>query len=70
MNKQVTYNQKFGFPALMSFLFPGLGQLIKGNPAKFISILILFVLSAITIIGPFIIWIWSVIDAYNVVEEN
>ena len=37
-NMPAKKNQKHGFPALLSFFFPGLGQLIKGHIVKAILI--------------------------------
>jgi len=62
-------SQKYGFPALLSFFIPGLGQLVKGHILKGILIWIIGGLIGFfffwTIIIPFIIWIWNVYDAYN-----
>ena len=63
--------QKHGIPALISFFWPGLGQIIKGQVLKgfiimffmFLSIILVFFLIGI-IIAP-ILWIWNVYDAYN-----
>lgn len=61
--------QTHGFPALISFFIPGLGQIIKGDILKGILIWIiggiLTFLLWWTIIVPFIIWVWNVYDAYK-----
>lgn len=58
---------KHGFPAFLSFIIPGLGQLIKGQVIKGILIFIACIVSwfILPIILPFLIWIWNVYDAYN-----
>lgn len=63
---------KHGVPALFSFLIPGLGQMLKND---FIKVLIIWILLGLVyyILGfkltaipfAFIIWIWSIYDAYN-----
>lgn len=61
--------QKHGFPALLSFFLPGIGQLVKGDILKAVLIwLIGCTISAMlfwTIVVPFLIWVWNVYDAYN-----
>ena len=63
--------QKYGVPALLSFIFPGLGQVIKGQVGKGVLIMIaqfVFFLLSFVVIGviPLIIlWIWAITDAYN-----
>ena len=70
-HKQHRHRKTHGFPALISFFIPGLGQLIKGNILKGIFIFIAMIissLSSIILIGFIttpIIWIWNVYDAYN-----
>lgn len=61
----------YGVPALLSFFVPGLGQIVKGQVAKGILIMIasfVAVLLCLVLIGfvlyP-IIWIWSIYDAYQ-----
>ena len=55
----------------MSFLIPGLGQLIKGQILKGIVFMICSVISAFMVfvligfITTPILWIWSIYDAYN-----
>lgn len=63
--------QKYGVPALLSFIFPGIGQVVKGQVGKGVLIMIaqfVFFLLSFVVIGviPLIIlWIWSITDAYN-----
>jgi TM2 domain-containing membrane protein YozV len=63
--------QKHGIPALLSFFIAGLGQIIKGQVAKGILIMIAMIISTISIfiligiITTPILWIWNVYDAYN-----
>ncbi|AYA37270.1 hypothetical protein D3Y59_09520 [Hymenobacter oligotrophus] len=59
----------YGMPALLSAIFPGLGQLIKGQLLKAV---VIWVISGVvgfllwwTIIVPFAVWAWNVYDAYN-----
>jgi TM2 domain-containing membrane protein YozV len=62
-------NKTYGFPAIVSFFLPGVGQLIKGHILKGLMIIFIgWTVSALlswTIIVPFIIWVWNVYDAYN-----
>ncbi len=60
-----------GVPALLSFLIPGLGQIVKGHIFKAIGIWIgIFMGSLLTFICigllllP-VIWLWQIYDAYN-----
>ncbi len=73
--------QKHGFPALLSFFIPGVGQLMKGHFLKAFVIWIsgVFIwfaflgslisgqlgMSAVLYVIPFVIWLWNVYDAYN-----
>ncbi len=60
---------------ILSFVFPGLGQFYNGNSTKGIYFIILAVVSIILtviLIGALIyilIWLWSIIDAYNSAEK-
>lgn len=58
--------QKHGVPAILSFLIPGLGQIIKGQPLKGIAFFLGVAMGLVFLILPgVIIWIWSITDAYN-----
>jgi TM2 domain-containing membrane protein YozV len=58
--------QKHGVPALLSFFCPGLGQLVKGDIGKGIGMFMgAFVGLCFGGIPTLIIWIWSMVDAYN-----
>ncbi len=65
------HNQKHGMPALLSFLIPGLGQLIKGEVGKGILIILGMIISVIMIFALIgiittpVLWIWNIYDAYN-----
>ncbi|WP_462252931.1 hypothetical protein [Ekhidna sp.] len=65
----MTSSQKHGIPALISFLIPGLGQIIKGQLFKGIFIWIIGGVVGFffwwTFIIPFAVWAWNVYDAYN-----
>lgn len=60
---------------ILSFVFPGLGQFYNGNSTKGIYFIILAVVSivlTVILIGALIyilIWLWSIIDAYNSAEK-
>lgn len=58
-----------GFPALISFFIPGLGQLVKGQILKGFLIWLLGGVLVFflwwTFIVPFVLWAWNVYDAYN-----
>lgn len=67
--KEVQYvvikNQKHPGAAIFAFLFPGLGHFVRG---KFLAALFWFVIimvTAPTIIGGIIFWVWSIKSAYN-----
>lgn len=63
--------QKHGLPALVSFIFPGLGQIVKGHVGKGILIIagmivsVLLIAVVIGLITTPILWLWNVYDAYN-----
>lgn len=58
--------QKHGVPALLSFFCPGLGQLVKGEIGKGIGMFLGFWAGfCLAGIPSLILWIWSMIDAYN-----
>jgi TM2 domain-containing membrane protein YozV len=58
--------QKHGIPALLSFFCPGLGQLVKGDIGKGIGMFMgAFLGLCLGGIPTLIIWIWSMVDAYN-----
>lgn len=56
---------KHGLPAFLSFLIPGLGQLVKGEVGRGIGFFFGVLAGFITIIGGPIVWIWCIADAYN-----
>ena len=78
---QTDDTKKHGFPALLSFFVPGLGQLIKKHFMKAIAIWLsaIFIwfaifaslvngnlgISLILYLIPFGVWLWNVYDAYN-----
>ena len=58
--------------AILSLLFPGLGQLYNGETEKGILFLITGTLLCLisfalffTLMGAVILWLWSVVDAYH-----
>lgn len=63
--------QKHGIPALISLMFPGLGQIIKGHVGKGLFIIIGMVFSFIAmlvligLITTPLFWVWNIYDAYN-----
>lgn len=64
--------QRHGVPALLSFFFPGVGQLIKGNIGTALQVWIgtaLFSVIAVAGLWPAafaipVIWVWQLYDAY------
>ena len=67
-------NQKHRFPAFLSLVIPGLGQLVKGDTAKGIGIIAMTIVvaplgaasaSPLLVIGMVVGWLWQVIDAYD-----
>jgi len=63
--------RKYGVPAIISLLVPGLGQIIKGEIFKGLGIMLALFISgvlSIILIGFIttpIIFFWQVYDAYN-----
>jgi TM2 domain-containing membrane protein YozV len=63
--------EKYGMAALLSFLLPGLGQVVKGQILKAFVIwvgLIVFVVLSFLVIGLpllLVLWLWQIYDAYN-----
>ena len=49
--------------ALISALVPGGGQVAKGQFIRAFLIWIVFLVSIVTIIGPFIVYFWQIYDA-------
>ena len=67
----ITENKKHGFPAILSFFIPGLGQIVKGDFRKgilfFLGIAASYLLMLVLIgfISLPILFVWNVYDAYN-----
>ncbi len=63
--------RKYGVPAIISLLVPGLGQIVKGEIFKGLGIMAALFISgllAIVLIGFIttpLIYFWQVYDAYN-----
>lgn len=63
--------RKYGVPALISLIVPGLGQIVKGEIFKGIGIMVALFISgvlSIILIGFIttpLIFFWQVYDAYN-----
>lgn len=63
-------NKVFGVPALLSFVVPGLGQLVKGHIGKALILFVGTLLGLFAYIVPgALIWIFNVYDAYNSNDE-
>ena len=64
-------SETHGVPAILSFLVPGLGQLIKGQIFKAIGIWVALAISTamiyvgIGLLTTPIIYLWQIYDAYN-----
>jgi TM2 domain-containing membrane protein YozV len=57
---------KHALPAILSFICPGLGQLIKGEIIKAILIFIFFWIGIHILILPgACVWLYGLYDAYN-----
>lgn len=62
---------KHGIPALLSFLFPGLGQIVKGHIFKGLGIWLALIISSVLVFTGLglilvpVIWFWQIYDAYN-----
>jgi TM2 domain-containing membrane protein YozV len=69
--KRMSEKKTYGFPALLSFFVPGLGQIIKGQVVKAVVIwlalgiswLLQFILIGFILLP--LIWLWQIYDAYN-----
>lgn len=63
--------EKYGVPAIISLLVPGLGQIVKGEFWKGIGIMTglfistLLIILVIGLITTPLIYFWQVYDAYN-----
>jgi len=58
-----------GLAAVLSFLIIGVGQIYNGQVGKGITMLVVAIILAITIIGligTLIIWIYGIVDAYQI----
>jgi TM2 domain-containing membrane protein YozV len=66
------YKKSESLALILSFLLPGLGQIYLGRIGRGLGFLIgAIVLALLTFgIGGFIIWIWSIIDAYNLAKKH
>lgn len=63
---QVSSSQKYGVPAVLSLIIPGLGQLVKGQVGKGIIYFCLNLFRYLLFVVPgFILHIWVIVDAYN-----
>ena len=65
-----------GLAAVLSFFIPGLGQIYNGQIGKGLLIIVLDIVLAffiwffcLTLIALFVIWIWSIFDAYNTAKQ-
>lgn len=60
-----------GLAAILSFIFPGLGQIYNGDIVKaFLFIIGMIALgSTVGLVLTVPLWIWAVVDAYNSTEE-
>ncbi len=67
-----SYKKSEAVALLLSFLFPGLGQIYVGKVGRGLAFLIgTIVLTIITFgIGGFIVWVWNIIDAYNQAKKH
>jgi TM2 domain-containing membrane protein YozV len=67
-NKRYAQGKNPTLAAILSVLLTGLGQVYNGDVMKgavmFIGVLIL----SFTIVGSLAIWVWSIIDAYQVAK--
>ncbi len=67
-----TYKKSEAVALLLSFLLPGLGQIYLGR--IFRGLAFLFGTIAVGLLtfglGGFLIWIWNIIDAYNLAKKH
>ena len=63
-------NKVFGVPALLCFVVPGLGQLVKGHIGKALVLFVGTLLGMFAYIIPgVLIWVFNIYDAYNSDDE-
>ena len=58
--------------AILSFILPGLalGQFYNGDMLKGVVMVVGSVVLSFTVLGLIAIWVWSIIDAYQVAKGN
>lgn len=58
--------------AILSFILPGIaiGQFYNGDVRKGLVMLVGTLVLSFTVLGSIAIWVWSVIDAYQVAKGN
>jgi TM2 domain-containing membrane protein YozV len=56
--------------AVLSFLFTGLGQVYNGDVLKGITMFVGLLILSFTVIGALAIWVWSIVDAYQVAKGD
>lgn len=67
-----TYKKSEAIALLLSFLLPGLGQFYLGKIGRGLLFLFGTIGAAVLTfgIGGFIVWIWNIIDAYNLAKKH
>lgn len=75
MNRAVIHPPKNpGVAAVLSFLWPGLGQIYNGQILKAIVFIVVQIVNAFLItvlvgfVTGFVVWVWSLVDAYKQAE--
>ncbi|MBD2462588.1 TM2 domain-containing protein [Oscillatoria sp. FACHB-1407] len=55
---------------VLSFLIVGVGQFYNGDAIKGVVMLVGAIVLSFTVVGSIGIWVWSMIDAYQVAKGN
>jgi TM2 domain-containing membrane protein YozV len=53
---------------ILSFFIPGVGQFYNGDALKGVVMLVGAIVLSFTVLGTIAIWVWSMVDAYQVAK--
>jgi len=69
-NKRYAQGKNPTLATILSVLLTGLGQIYNGDVMKGVIMFVGVLILSFTIIGSLAIWVWSIIDAYQVAKGN